>query len=55
MITFSYKIGFIHVNFNMNNRVTVQIDRYAYNVECRSVHAAKIWITKHANKIKGQK
>lgn len=46
MITFKYKRGFIHENFT-SGIIRVSVDEYAYCIEVKSIHAAKIMITKH--------
>jgi len=53
-LSFGYKCGFIHESVFSNNAtiIRVQVDKYAYPVEVRSIHAAKIMITKHFNKLK---
>lgn len=52
--TISYKQGFIHVaSFGSNEVIKVSVDKYAYLIYVKSVHAAKILITKHANKYGG--
>ncbi len=48
MNTIRYKTGYIHINFTLD-MVRVQVDGYAYSIEVKSVHAAKILITKHVN------
>jgi hypothetical protein len=45
MHTFKYKCGYVHENFT-SGMVRVQVDEYAYPIEVRSIHAAKIRITK---------
>jgi hypothetical protein len=52
MVTFKYKCGYIHENFITGN-VMVNVDEHAYVILAKSVHAAKILITKHFNKLKG--
>jgi len=52
MLTFKYKTGYIHDNFT-TGVIRVQVDGYAYAIEVKSIHAAKILITKHVNKMKG--
>jgi|LakMenEpi03Aug12_release.lakeMendotaPanAssembly.Ray.scaffolds.fasta_scaffold04620_19 hypothetical protein len=51
---FAYKCGFIcGKNFRDGaNIVRVKVDKYAYLIEVKSIHAAKIMITKHFNKLK---
>jgi len=50
MITVKYKTGFIHENFT-SGVIRVQVDQWAYSIEVKSIHAAKIMITKHFNKL----
>lgn len=47
-LTQSYKCGFIYsAVIDGNDVVKVQVDNYAYVVYVKSIHAAKIMITKH--------
>ncbi len=52
--TIKYKFGFIHLSYpdNKTEIVRVQVDPYAYSMEVKSIHSAKIIITKHEQKIK---
>lgn len=52
--TIKYKCGFIHLSYpdNKTEVVRMQVDPYAYSIEVKSIHAAKIMITKHDNKLK---
>ena len=53
-LTTCYKRGFIHsYNAGGYEVFQVQVDAYAYIVQVKSTHAAKILITKHSNKIRG--
>lgn len=46
--SFKYKSGYIHLSYFDNvERVRVSVHGTAYAMEVRSVHAAKIAITKH--------
>lgn len=54
MHTFKYKCGYIHENFTAGI-IRVQVDRYAYTIEVRSIRAAKILISKHIKKYGGEK
>lgn len=52
MFTFKYKTAYIHDNFT-DNRVTVQIfdgKNSYYTKEVKSVHAAKLFITRWMSK-----
>ena len=49
MNTIKYKTGFIHENFT-TGVIRVQVDGYAYPIECKSIFAAKLIITKHTKK-----
>lgn len=50
----SYKQGFIFGAFiNGNEVIKVQVDKFAYVVYVKSVHAAKIMISKHINNYGG--
>lgn len=52
--TISYKSGYIFgATINGNEVIKVTVDKYAYIIYVKSVHAAKILITKHDNKLKG--
>jgi DNA-binding protein YbaB len=54
MHTIKYKNGYIHVNFiGKNEVIRVMVDQYAYAIQVKSVHAAKIMITKHNKKYGG--
>jgi hypothetical protein len=47
-----YKQGFIYIaDIDGNETIRVTVDRYAYIVYVKSIHAAKLLITKHSNKI----
>jgi hypothetical protein len=51
-LKFKYKCGYIHTAFDdrySKERVQVNVDEYAYTMHVKSVHAAKIMITKHLN------
>jgi hypothetical protein len=52
-LTFRYRTGWIHVSSLSENReiIRVQVDACAYAIEVRSVHAAKLAITKHMKRI----
>lgn len=46
--SYKYKSGYIHLSYFDNvERVRVSVHGTAYAMEVRSVHAAKIAITKH--------
>lgn len=46
--TIGYKGGWIHLSYFDNNEVIrVQVDKYAYPIQVKSLHAAKIIISKH--------
>jgi hypothetical protein len=46
--TFRYKNGFINVSTLSGSEVIrAMVDQFAYAIEVKSVHAAKILITKH--------
>jgi hypothetical protein len=47
MHTFSYKRGFIHVNFTDPKREIIHAQIDGYRVEVKSIHAAKLLITKY--------
>jgi hypothetical protein len=48
--TLGYKLGFIHLSYIEGCEVIrVQVDKYAYLVQVKSMRAAKILITKHLN------
>jgi hypothetical protein len=52
--TFKYKTGYIHISSYAHYEIIrVRVDAYAYLIEVKSIHSAKILITKHENKIKG--
>ena len=54
--TIGYKKGFIHLSHVENHEVVrVQVDGYAYAVQVKSLHAAKILISKHAASYGGAK
>lgn len=56
MRTFKYKNGFIHVNFiGKREVIKVQVDSFAYALEVKSVHAAKLLISKHSKNYGGLK
>jgi hypothetical protein len=51
--TIRYKQGYIHLSYYKDKEIIrVQVDGYAYPIETKSTHSAKILITKHLNKIK---
>lgn len=59
MQTIAYKNGFIHIRFVDYNGsglgltkevIRVQVDKYAYSIEVKSIHQAKLLITNHAKK-----
>lgn len=53
--TTRYKQGFIHSAIvNGHEVVRVQVDAYAYVLQVKSYQAAKIAITKHAQKYGGK-
>lgn len=54
MNTIQYKSGFIHENLS-SGMIQVQVDRFAYPVEIKSFHAAKLLISKHIKKYGGGK
>ncbi len=47
--TLKYKTGYIHISvLNTGDEVIrAQVDRFAYTRQVKSLHAAKIMITKH--------
>lgn len=58
--TFAYKTGYIHItiscpvnslsSYDKNYHIVqVQLNKYAYLIEVKSVHAAKLFITKHGD------
>lgn len=50
MITYSYKHGFIHDNFT-TGVIQIQVQgEHGFLMTVKSVHAAKILLTKHFNK-----
>lgn len=51
-LTISYKTGYIY-SAVIDGQVVVkyQVDKYAYVQYCKSIHAAKIIITKAFNKV----
>lgn len=52
--TFKYKTGYIHTSYAEGTEVIrVQVDGFAYSLIVKSVHAAKIIISKHLKKIGG--
>jgi cold shock protein len=53
MQTIKYKQGYIHLSYpdNIHEVVRVQVDPYAYLMEVKSIHSAKIMITKHLKRI----
>ena len=52
--TNSYKSGYIFwTSFGSYEVVRVMVDKYAYPIEVKSIHAAKIMITKHSKKYGG--
>jgi hypothetical protein len=54
--TQSYRCGFIHSAYvNGHWIVRAQVDGYAYPIQLKSIHAAKILITKHFKKKEGIK
>jgi len=43
-----YKQGFIHcTSYGSTEVIRVQVDKYAYSIEVKSIRSAKIMITKH--------
>lgn len=49
--TLKYKCGWIHgAVIDGNSVITFQVDSYAYIIYAKSLHAAKIAITKYFNK-----
>lgn len=47
-LTIKYKSGYIHTAcFGSDTVVRVKVDAYAYPLQVKSVHAAKVLITKH--------
>lgn len=49
--TIGYKKGYIHLSYIENQEVIrVQVDGYAYPIQVKSMHAAKLLITKHVQK-----
>jgi len=53
-LTTSYKCGWIHYHVASGRDIfEVQVDAYAYAIQVKSTHAAKILITKHWNRIQG--
>lgn len=50
-LTISYKTGYIYTAvIDGQDIVKYQVDKHAYVQYCKSIHAAKIIITKHFNK-----
>lgn len=46
--TFKYKTGYIHTaSFGSVEVVRVRVDEFAYPIEVKSIHAAKMAITRH--------
>jgi hypothetical protein len=46
--TITYKTGYIHgASFGSIEVIRVSVDGYAYAIEVKSLHAAKIAITRH--------
>lgn len=46
--TIRYKNGFIHYSSNyLGETIRVMVDEWAYSIEVKSTHAAKLLITKH--------
>lgn len=53
-LTQSYKQGYIFSAYIDGNEVVkCQVDKHAYIIYVKSIHAAKILITKHNKKCKG--
>jgi len=53
-LTQKYRSGYIYsATIDGHDIVKFQVDSYAYIIYCKSIRAAKIAITKHANKIRG--
>lgn len=51
--TFKYKQGYIHTSYlNGIEVVKYNVDAYAYVQYAKSVHAAKIAISKHSTRVK---
>lgn len=51
-LTISYKTGYIHsAIINGTEVVRVQVDQYAYAIQVKSHHAAKVIITKHVKRM----
>lgn len=49
-LTQAYKCGYIHSAYiNGNEVIRAQVDPYAYVIQVRSIHAAKLMISKHLN------
>jgi hypothetical protein len=49
--TISYKQGYIFgASFGGSEVIRVKVDEYAYTIQVKSIHAAKLLITKHAKK-----
>ena len=47
-LTQSYKGGYIHSAYiDQHEIIRVQVDPYAYVIQVKSIHAAKILIAKH--------
>ena len=54
--TIPYKQGRIYcAYFGSREVVKVTVDQWAYLIEVKSIHAAKLLITKHSNKYGGEK
>lgn len=50
----SYKLGYIYgATIDGHDVIKYQVDGYAYIQHAKSVHAAKIILTKHFKKVKG--
>lgn len=49
--TISYKQGYIHcAYFGSNEVIRVVVDKFAYPIQVKSIHQAKLWITNHSKK-----
>jgi len=50
--TIGYKKGFIHESYSTGVQVVrVQVDRFAYAIQVKSIQAAKLLITKHEKRV----
>ena len=57
-ITMKYKNGYIfchseRINGKLIEIISVSVDQWAYRIRVKSVHQAKLWITKHCKKYGG--